>query len=44
VVYYTSCISKVLVTAGMIQEGYSRSVGIIGENIVISCVLYNSVL
>jgi len=41
---YTSCISKVFVTARMIQEGYSKGVGIISKNIVISCVLYKSVL
>jgi len=34
----------VFVTAGVIQEGYSSSVGIIGENIFISCVLHKSVL
>ena len=43
-VSYTSCISKVFVTAGVIKERYSSSVGIIGEDIVISCVLYKSVL
>ena len=42
--YYSSCVSKMFVTAGMVQEGYSSSVGIVVENIVISCVLYKSVL
>lgn len=40
VVCYTICISMVFVTVAMVRWSYSFSVGMIGKNVIVSCVLY----